>query len=153
MTKEEQNKYHRKYYQDHKKHINEQRKPLRAKQYKLRRDYFLKKAKKYRLRHKKEVKKSNERWRWQFKLDVLSHYGPQGKLQCSWPDCEVIDIDMLTLDHINNDGCKDRKNKKASTQTYFYCKNAGYPLGYQTLCSNHNLKKEILRKRELRGDE
>jgi hypothetical protein len=28
--------------------------------------------------------------------------------KCAWPGCKVVDLDMLTLDHIKNDGHKHR---------------------------------------------
>lgn len=84
----------------------------------------------------------------QIKLEVLSHYSPDGKLRCSWPDCDVMDIDMLSLDHINNDGAE---SKRSGGQTgiagYRIVKRNNYPDGYQTLCHNHQMKKEIMRVR------
>jgi hypothetical protein len=87
------------------------------------------------------------------KIEVLSHYGPQGKLQCAWPDCSVTDVDMLSLDHVNNDGASDRKNKSrggGGNTTYRRVRAAGYPEGFQTLCHNHQWKKELMRRREKR---
>lgn len=87
----------------------------------------------------------------QLKLDVLSHYGPEGKLQCAWPECPVIDIDMLSLDHVKNDGAKDRQNGArggGGCPLYDRVRKAGYPDGFQTLCHNHQWKKELMRRRE-----
>jgi len=84
------------------------------------------------------------------KTDVLSHYGPQEKLQCSWPGCEIDDIDMLVLDHIENNGAQERRkalNGDKGHELYRRLRNENYPPGYQTLCCNHNHKKEILRVR------
>lgn len=80
------------------------------------------------------------------KLEVLAHYGLGGRHQCCWPDCGIEDIDVLTLDHINNDGAKDRKQgvRKTGKSWYRNLRKRGYPEGYQTLCANHQLKKEIL---------
>jgi len=52
---------------------------------------------------------------------------------------------MLTLDHINDDGAKQRKKKKLGTGTnvYAFLNKHGYPPGYQTLCCNHQLKKHL----------
>ncbi len=84
------------------------------------------------------------------KLEILSHYGPNGKLQCSWPDCEIIDPDMLSLDHIENDGASRRRDKKTKGGYHEYREiiREGFPEGFQTLCHNHQWKKEILRRRE-----
>jgi hypothetical protein len=86
------------------------------------------------------------------KIEVLSHYGPEGELCCSWPQCEVTDVDMLSLDHVNNDGAQDRKNRKNFSGEHLYhrLRKAGYPEGFQTLCHNHQWKKQILLLRENR---
>lgn len=88
--------------------------------------------------------------RTRIKTDVLAHYGPQGKMQCSWNGCEIIDIDMLVLDHIEDDGAQERRdapNSGKGHELYRKLRNENYPVGYQTLCCNHNHKKELLRVR------
>ena len=87
------------------------------------------------------------------KIEVLSHYGPEGKLQCAWPECSVNDIDMLSLDHVQNDGAADRKSEDrggGGNTTYRRVRKAGFPGGFQTLCHNHQWKKELIRRREAR---
>jgi hypothetical protein len=87
--------------------------------------------------------------RMEIKIIVLSHYGKGGKLQCCWPDCEVNDIDVLTIDHINNQGAKRRRQGQRSGDVlYRQLKRKKYPKGYQTLCMNHQYKKEIVRVRK-----
>jgi hypothetical protein len=83
------------------------------------------------------------------KLEVLTHYGLNGTLQCCWEGCEVCDVDMLTLDHINNNGAADRKERKNTGGVVWYAqlKRNGFPIGLQTLCANHNLKKEVVKQR------
>ena len=100
-------------------------------------------------RHKDQQRAYAKVWAAELKLQTMSHYGPQGKLQCSWPECQVVDPDMLCLDHINDDGAKERKvtGLRGGGETYYTLRANGYPEGYQTLCANHNLKKEIMRKR------
>jgi hypothetical protein len=85
----------------------------------------------------------------QIKIEVLSHYGPDGKLQCCWPGCEVADIDMLSLDHVRNDGAKDRNTHRGAGGVVLYQRllRAGFPDGFQTLCHNHQWKKELMRRR------
>ena len=83
------------------------------------------------------------------KPEVLTHYGRQGALQCCWPDCGVTDLDMLTLDHVNDDGAAHRKiDTVAATMIYHWVKKHKYPDGFQTLCANHQMKKEIQRRRK-----
>jgi hypothetical protein len=108
---------------------------------------------KYRLVHPavmKERDKINSRHRRvETKIKVLSNYGRHKQLQCSWPDCPIIDIDMLCLDHVNDDGFEQRRSGLFTNRLYEYLLREGYPEGYQTLCANHNLKKELLRRRIL----
>jgi len=82
------------------------------------------------------------------KIEVLSHYGPLGQLCCSWENCVVNDPDMLTLDHINNDGAVQRRKLGNNAAVYRFVRKEGYPAGFQTLCHNHQWKKEIVRRRE-----
>ena len=77
------------------------------------------------------------------KIAVLSHYGKEGNLQCCWPECVIIDPDMLSLDHIKNDGGEHRRRVKGASGRYLYhlLIRDGFPEGYQTLCMNHQFKK------------
>ena len=100
----------------------------------------------------REAKNRNARaWNNQIKLECLTHYGPCRMLQCSAIDCIVNDVDMLTLDHTNNDGAKDRREGRNCTgvRLYWVLKKEGYPEGFSTLCCNHQSKKEMMRRREL----
>ena len=82
------------------------------------------------------------------KVRVLSRYGKNGKPLCAWRGCFVSDLDCLTLDHIHDDGKKHRdKGFKGGINGYRELERAGYPAGFQTLCANHQLKKENLRRR------
>ena len=82
------------------------------------------------------------------KLEVLTQYSPNGILKCSWKDCDICDPDLLTLDHINNDGAQQRKIHGSGVGAYYYARQNGFPDGFQTLCWNHQWKKEILRRHE-----
>lgn len=92
------------------------------------------------------------------KLRVLTHYGPGGRLGCCWPGCLIDDVDMLSLDYTNNDGVEHRraiakgnKNSRSysGTPTYIDVEKRGYPSGFQTLCCNHQMKKEIQRRKAI----
>ena len=87
------------------------------------------------------------------KREVLTHYGKNGTLQCCWEDCEVTDLDMLSLDHINNDGAEHRRayNGQGGERVYVLLKRQGYPPICQTLCWNHQWKKEMQRRRGIRA--
>jgi hypothetical protein len=87
------------------------------------------------------------------KIKVLTHYGPDGRLGCCWPDCSVEDVDMLSLDHINDDGASHRRtitqdsssHGGGGTKTYRDVEKRGFPEGFQTLCLNHQMKKQLQR--------
>ena len=80
------------------------------------------------------------------KLEALTHYGKGGKLLCSGYGCRVHDLDLLTLDHVNDDGAKKRRQEESCH--YSRLKNEGWPPGFQTLCWNHQWKKEMNRRRK-----
>ena len=88
-----------------------------------------------------------QRYRDDLKKQTLSYYSKTNEPICGM--CGFKDIRALCLDHINNDGNKDRVNimgkNYAGSGSRFYVKlrKMGYPKGYQTLCSNCNLIKEI----------
>ena len=91
-------------------------------------------------------KRSYTSYRENLKVEVLTHYGKDGKLQCCWEKCPVMDIDMLTLDHVKNDGSEHRKMiGKGGSKTYIVVKREKFPPGFQTLCWNHQWKKEMSR--------
>jgi len=86
----------------------------------------------------------------QLKIEVLSHYGKRRKICCKWYGCTVNDPDMLTIDHMDNSGAADRRKGQQYTGTQFYSilRSKGYPEGFQTLCHNHQWKKEMVRRRD-----
>lgn len=68
---------------------------------------------------------------------VLSHYGKQ----CFC--CGETNKKFLTIDHINNDGAKQRreltgKNSSAGWNFYHWLKTNDFPSGYRTACYNCN---------------
>ena len=82
------------------------------------------------------------------KSAVLTYYG-NGQMCCIWDGCTVVDPDMLTIDHVNNGGTQDRlMNGRGGHDFYRRLQRDGFPEGFQTLCANHQLKKEILRRQE-----
>lgn len=91
--------------------------------------------------------KRSQKYRDELKYQTLKHYSKTEIPSCG--RCGFEDIRALCIDHINNDGNKYRVNlmgkNYAGSGSRFYVKlrQAGYPKGYQTLCSNCNLIKEI----------
>lgn len=122
------------------------------------------KAREYRATNKDKRKKWNRDWiaknrerynaskliyRDRLKVETFKAYGG-----CSCIRCGISDLDVLCLDHINDDGASHRKELNISSRgnaagvtTYAALKKLGFPKGrFQVLCANCNLKKEISRK-------
>ena len=92
--------------------------------------------------------------RLEMKIQVLTHYGHDGALECCWSSCTVRDVDMLTIDHINDDGADHREQLTGGKYRtggglnfYGWLIRNNFPDGFQTLCYNHQWKKEILRRK------
>ena len=105
----------------------------------------------WRLRWKSSLKRSQNKIRRRQKLQVLTQYGPRGELRCNWEGCEVRDPDMLVIDHVEDNGADEKRMGigRKGHELYRRLINENFPVGYQTLCCNHNHKKEILRSRNL----
>lgn len=86
------------------------------------------------VRRKKLVSKRYvERYK-ETKALIMAHYGD--KCAC----CGETEFHFLTLDHINNDGAKQRAKigRRTGFNLYRWLINHGYPDGLQTLCYNCN---------------
>ena len=88
------------------------------------------------------------------KVGALTKYGPQERMQCSWIGCEVSDPDMLSIDHVNNDGYAERKNGVRLNGIYLYRRlmETEFSANYATLCMNHQFKKRAENSRVTNGD-
>jgi len=75
-----------------------------------------------------------------------------GEGTCRW--CGQGDQDVLTIDHIDNDGANHRRQLGigCGKLIYRYLIKNDYPPGFQVLCFNCNNKKEVLRRRAMRMD-
>lgn len=73
------------------------------------------------------------------KLQILNAYGNE----CAC--CGENEIDFLALDHINNDGHKDRRRGNSGGGISFYRKviKNGFPSNLQILCHNCNWSKHV----------
>lgn len=70
-----------------------------------------------------------------------------GEAVCAY--CGHGDMDVLCLDHINDDGKTHRQQTGLNRIYAWLCKH-DYPKGFQVLCFNCNRKKEVLRLRRVR---
>ena len=70
----------------------------------------------------------------------------------------MSDIDMLSLDHIKDDGAEHRRKVKgnrisfAGKEIYHWAIENNFPEGFQTLCMNHQTKKQRMKTRAERLD-
>jgi hypothetical protein len=118
--------------------------------YQANREEILAKQRQWRLDHPDEARAQYKRWhrgqreyRQAIKEEVLTYYG-SGK--CACVKCGESRLACLTLDHINGNGCKERREGKIKrgNHLYFALRKSGYPKGYQTLCMNCQFVKRWL---------
>lgn len=88
--------------------------------------------------------------RLELKTEVFKYYSPQLKCTCGYDD-----IRALSIDHINNDGAKHRKElfktkRGGGTSFYRWLKNNHYPEGFQVLCMNCQFIKSNKQHEQLR---
>lgn len=112
----------------------------------------LESARQYRETHKESIrewyqtigKEREARLRITVKAEVLSYYG-KGKVACVL--CGESRLACLSIDHINGNGCQERKRfgvNRYGYKFYLYLKKNHYPKGYQTLCMNCQFCKAVL---------
>jgi hypothetical protein len=115
---------------------------------KTRRAYDLKYNAEYKRKHRKDKRGGkidrlhDHNYQQKIKKIVLSFYGKGKTALCKWRGCTINDLDMLSLDHINDDGAKHRK--LVHYHLYKWVMAHKFPPGFQTLCHNHQWKKRML---------
>lgn len=82
--------------------------------------------------HREHIRQINRELTKRLKVEVLAHYGG-GVLACV--KCGKAQLPCLSLDHINGNGNRHRRELGASG-VYRWAKKNHYPGGYQTLCMN-----------------
>lgn len=78
-------------------------------------------------------------WR-RTRKEIFDHYGWTCKC------CGESIPEFMTLDHINDDGYKDKNpngSKKSGKELYLLVKKEGFPNRFQTLCHNCNFGKKL----------
>jgi len=113
--------YMQQYYLDHKDEIKARS---------LKRYYETREADRPKKKQRAKVYQEN------LKLEVLTRYG-NGMARCVI--CGEDRLPCLSIDHINGDGAKHRRElfgSNTSSRTYSWLKKNDYPEGFQTLCMN-----------------
>jgi hypothetical protein len=99
---------------------------------------------KYASEHREQARTYQIRLRRRLRWEVLTAYGGDPpKCACCGETFEVF----LTIDHMNDDGGKQRKNGShgAGLKFYRWLRNNEYPDGFQVLCFNCNTGRSILK--------
>lgn len=69
------------------------------------------------------------------RLEVFNHYGNK----CSCPLCKETNIELLTIDHVNNNGAEHRRIMGGSGyKIHLWLKRNNYPGGFRLLCWSCN---------------
>jgi hypothetical protein len=92
----------------------------------------------------KGVRGHGSEYKRKIKLEVFSTYSG-GSLECK--GCGEKDVDVLTIDHVNDDGGEHRRSSGLGTgyKMYAWLRKMGFPGGFQVLCFNCNMAKAIRR--------
>ena|ERR1035441_500387 len=84
------------------------------------------------------MKSYHQQYRFRLKKEVFDAYG--NKCKC----CGEKELEFLSVDHINGDGSKHRKEIGAGSKIYLWLKNHGFPQGeFRLLCMNCNWAKGV----------
>ncbi|MFM6944068.1 MAG: hypothetical protein ACKOXV_02165 [Bacteroidota bacterium] len=99
------------------------------------------KAAEYREKNRQKLRDKQRLYRRSLKQQVLDYYGNSCK------KCGYKDVRALQIDHINNNGAEERKSLGSQNVSgwrfYQYLIAKGLPDGYQTLCANCNMIKQL----------
>lgn len=82
---------------------------------------------------KQEWRRYQREYRQALRLEVLSHYAPNGPA-CAC--CGETIIEFLCIDHMNGGGGKHRRSINGNL--YNWLKREGFPTGFRVLCHNCN---------------
>jgi hypothetical protein len=95
----------------------------------------------YKEKNREVLRLKQKQKRREYKKIVFDYYGNE----CA--SCGFKDIRALQIDHINNNGAEERKANGgqwfSGHHFYKYLIDNGMPGGYQTLCANCNMIKQL----------
>ena len=87
--------------------------------------------------HEQVLKFLKERHRQNRLFALIAYGGNPPKCNC----CGEDNIEFLSIDHVNNDGAKHRREIGGSAMLNYWLKQHNYPEGFQVLCYNCNSAK------------
>ncbi len=80
---------------------------------------------------------------------IITTYSLTNPPSCAW--CGIDDMEVLCIDHVNNNGAEHRKQiRLLGYSLYQWLKKKDCPKGYQVLCHNCNHKKKLRHDEEKR---
>ncbi|MFA5130461.1 MAG: hypothetical protein WC477_06150 [Patescibacteria group bacterium] len=103
--------------------------------YQINHDRILQQRQQHRENNIEQYKAKERKKRLSVKERVINGYG--GKCEC----CGETLLDFLTIDHINNDGAKHRKEFGRAGKVHRWIISNNFPEGFQVLCFNCNYSK------------
>lgn len=125
-----------------------------GKRYKEKRKEYMRE---YRKKNGDKVRARQRGYYVKARLEALEHYGGKPP-KCK--ECGELRTPCLSLDHIDNNGAEHRRNmtkeygyKLGGNQILMWLKKNNYPSGFQVLCYNCNIIKEMTRRSEKSLDE
>ena len=141
---EERRSYDRQYYREHFKEQREKRRDYFKEYYRKHKEQRTHYALGWKRKNARRLAITRRKWKQEQRLKVIQHYSPN--LVCQ--ECGNSDIRTLTIDHVNNDGSKDRKTKGCGVHLARWLIRNNYPKGFQILCMNCNWCKRTKLTRE-----
>lgn len=127
------------YSKEYREKNREKLKITKREYYKTNKVEINKKSTNYVKNHPEQYRKYCRKSRKNLKIKVFQHYC-LGDIKCK---CGEKDIDVLTIDHINNNGYKHKKlfNLRGGSDLYRWLKKNNYPNEFQVLCMNCQILK------------
>jgi len=143
---------HKKYREKNKEYLSAYKKVYsdipenkeRKKQYMIKyhidnKENILKKKKEYLIKNREWIYHKNNKMNmlrnWENRISCLQVYS-NGYMKCEL--CGIDNIDVLTIDHINGNGAKHRKEIKKYKDLYSWLRDNNFPDGFRVLCRNCN---------------
>lgn len=96
--------------------------------------------KKYYNENKLKIHRKSHIWNLTKKLIAFSIYSNE-QMKCKL--CNNEDTDVLTIDHINNDGAEHRKTLVRNSDIINWLWQNNFPDGFRVLCRNCNWKEHL----------
>lgn len=125
--------YKKRYYEEHREYLRQQRVEHKTENNAYSIAWYYS--------HKEQQSARAKKYNMAIKQEVLTHYG-EGR--CACVRCGESRLACLSIDHINGNGAKHRREAKLQgIAIYLWLRRESYPDGYQTLCMNDQFIKRV----------